>query len=82
MANKKGIDLHRTALALMQASKAEDTEGSFALLRMVQGPDADEFLIILAAMVHYAFTCDPAEGWDAFMKRYAADIDAAEVNPA
>jgi hypothetical protein len=79
MTTKQGIDIHRTALALIQANKARDTEACVALLTMVQGPDADLLLCALANMVHVAFGCNPVEGWDAFMERYADAIEQEEA---
>ena len=80
MATNTGVDLHRTALALVQANKTQDTEGVIAVLAMVKESEIGVFLAALADMVHYAHACDPADGWEDFTERYSAALDVADSN--
>ena len=79
MTLKNELDIHRTALALIQANTAEDEAAVIAVLNMVQESEIGEFLVALAEMVHYAHSCDPADGWTDFTDRYAAALDEAEA---
>lgn len=79
MATNPGVDLHRTALALVQANKAQDTDAVIAVLAMVKAHHVGTFLAALADMVHYAHACDPADGWEDFTERYSAALDVADA---
>jgi hypothetical protein len=75
----KQVDIHRTALALIQANKAGDVKAVTAVLSMVEEDEVEAFLAALANMVYYALACDPDKGWDAFVERYAASLDEVEA---
>lgn len=80
MAMKKGVDEHRTALALVQAAKTGDVNAVRAVVGMLE--DEDQFvgfLTALATMVFYAHDCDPRRGWKAFVDAYAASLDQVEA---
>lgn len=76
---KDAVDQHRTALALISANRAGDVDGVISVLGMVTEDELTEFLIALCDTVHVAFEADPAQGWDAFVARYQAAIDAADA---
>lgn len=79
MATREGIEIHRAIQALLVANENGDEDGVIALLGMyrLEGP-ALLFLAELVDLVRYAFDFDAAEGWEAFIARYAAAIDAAD----
>lgn len=80
MATKNDFEVARTALALVQANKAEDEAAILAVLSMVRESEIGDFLVALAEMVHFAHGCDPGAGWEAFSQGFAAAIDRAEAS--
>lgn len=79
MATKEELDVHRIALALIQANRRDDEPGIFAALNMVKESDIGEFLVAITELVSVAFDTDPATGWDAFIAGHGAHIDRAEA---
>ncbi|MEJ1113836.1 hypothetical protein WBN73_05535 [Paenarthrobacter sp. CCNWLY172] len=78
MATKNDFEVHRTALALVQANRANDEAGIIAVLSMVKESDIGEFVVALTELVSEAFNTAPSAGWEAFVSHYSAAIDTAE----
>lgn len=76
--SKEAAEVTRAAIALIQADRMGDEDGIIALLGTLSEDVLDGFLVALAVLVSAAFDADPGEGWDAFIGRYSAGIDAAD----
>lgn len=76
--SKEAADVSRAAVALFQADRNGDEEGIIEVLGMLGEDVLDGLLVALVVLGNAAFDADSAAGWDAFIGRYLAAIDAGE----
>jgi hypothetical protein len=79
MATHRLTDIHRTALALLQANRAGDRAAVESVLAMLAEDDVVDFLEALANIANFALASDPRNGWQAFVDSYAASMDQVEA---
>lgn len=76
--SSEAAEVTRAAIALIQADRRGDEDGIIRLLGILPEDELDGLLVALAVLVSAAFDADPAQGWDDFIERVQAGLDAAD----